>query len=248
MLDMAYKGGYEKSAHLYDLFDTKENIEFFRYYASNRDEILDIGAGTGRIAIPIAEKGVKIYCVEPSPSMLAEFKRKLSLKEHLEDKIFLINEDAFSFNLSKTFSVSILSGTFDHFINDMERRKALENINKHLKTEGLLIFDVFIGLMIDSPLHPAGTAVEGNIEYRRYIESKILPEDILEVLLVYEIYEYGELTGYIEQKSSSGIITRKRVHQVLKSTGFKVQNEYSDYDFSPYGGEEELLIIESVKK
>ncbi|GAH96544.1 unnamed protein product, partial [marine sediment metagenome] len=30
-------------------------------------EILDIGAGTGRIAIPLAEKGIKVFCIEPSP-------------------------------------------------------------------------------------------------------------------------------------------------------------------------------------
>lgn len=32
--DLAYDSGYEKCAHLYDLFDTKENMEFFFRYAS----------------------------------------------------------------------------------------------------------------------------------------------------------------------------------------------------------------------
>lgn len=38
--------GYEKSAHFYDLFDTKENIEFF-HFASEAGEILDIGVWRG---------------------------------------------------------------------------------------------------------------------------------------------------------------------------------------------------------
>ena len=66
---MSYREGYEKAAHLYDLFDKKENIEFFYQYAKDAGEILDIGAGTGRIAIPLAERGIKVYCVEPSPAM-----------------------------------------------------------------------------------------------------------------------------------------------------------------------------------
>ncbi|MFP4050951.1 MAG: hypothetical protein ACLFVB_04340 [Thermoplasmata archaeon] len=45
---MSYLNGYEKSAHLYDLFDNKENIEFFKSYAEEVDKILDVGAGTGR--------------------------------------------------------------------------------------------------------------------------------------------------------------------------------------------------------
>lgn len=44
---MAYDTDYEQCAHLYDLFDTKENIEFFFHYASKAGEILDIGVRTG---------------------------------------------------------------------------------------------------------------------------------------------------------------------------------------------------------
>jgi|GEM_PF-2365245 len=35
---MMAKSGYEKCAHLYDLFDTKENVEFFLRYASEAGE------------------------------------------------------------------------------------------------------------------------------------------------------------------------------------------------------------------
>ena len=50
---MSDSSGYEKVAHLYDLFDRKENVEFFFHYASAAGEILDVGAGTGRITIPL---------------------------------------------------------------------------------------------------------------------------------------------------------------------------------------------------
>jgi len=63
---------YEKNAHLYDLFDQKENIEFFYHYASRPVRALDVGDGTGRIAIPLAERGLEICCVEPSPAMRAD--------------------------------------------------------------------------------------------------------------------------------------------------------------------------------
>jgi len=35
---MMAKSGYEKCAHLYDLFDTKENVEFFLRYGSEAGE------------------------------------------------------------------------------------------------------------------------------------------------------------------------------------------------------------------
>jgi 2-polyprenyl-3-methyl-5-hydroxy-6-metoxy-1,4-benzoquinol methylase len=60
---MPEHSGYERSAHLYDLFDAKPNIAFFSRYCQEAGEALDIGAGTGRIAIPLAKHGVEVCAV-----------------------------------------------------------------------------------------------------------------------------------------------------------------------------------------
>jgi len=240
--------GYEKAAHLYDLFDTKENIEFFYHYASQAGEILDIGAGTGRIAIPLAERGVKVICVEPSPAMRREFQKKLSEKHKISKNIELVAGDAMSSNLSRTFTAAFLSGTFDHFLNDEERLSSLKNIATHLKINGKLIFDVFLGLMKDNPLSPAGKVIIGDTEYLRFVGDRILPDEKMEVLLVFETYKSGKLVDRIEEKSMAGIITRQKLQNLLKKTGFEVKNEFGNYDFSKFKAGDTLLIIEAVKK
>lgn len=240
--------GYEKSAHLYDLFDTKENIEFFYHYASQAGKILDIGAGTGRIAIPLAERGVKVVCVEPSPAMRREFQKKLSNRPDISKNIELVPIDAMSFDLNHTFQAAFLFGTFDHFLDDGERLASLQNIAKHLKPNGKLIFDVFLGLMRDSPLSPAGKVVIGDIEYRRFVGDRILPDEKMEVLLVFETYKSGKLIERIEERSVAGIITRQKLQNLLKKTGFEVKNEFGNYDFSKFKDGDTLLIIEAVKK
>jgi len=240
--------GYEKAAHLYDLFDTKENIGFFYHYGSEAGEILDIGAGTGRIAIPLAERGAKVICVEPSPGMRKEFQNKLSERPDLLRNIELITGDARSFDLDRTFPAAFLSGTFDHFLDDEERLKSLQNIAKHLKPDGKLIFDVFIGLMRDSPLSAAGKVTKGDTEYRRFVGDRILPDEKMEVLLVFETYESGKLKERIEERSIVGIIHRKHLHQLLRKSGFEVKNEFGNYDFSEFKEGDSLLIIEAIKK
>lgn len=245
---MAYHGGYEKVSHLHDIFDNKDNISFFLHYAEKKESILDVGAGTGRIAIPIAEGGIKVYCVEPSPAMCREFKRKISWKREIEDNIILINSDASSYKFRKVSPLVVLSGTFDHFLDDNERISALENIHRHMEPGGKLIFDVFIGLMKDSSLHPAGFVKDENLEYRRYTENRILPEGIMEVLLVYEIYENGRLIERVEQESSAGITNRDKIHALLERTGFKIDREFGDYKFTPFKEGDDLLIIEAIKK
>ena len=39
-------------------------------------EILDLGCGTGNVAIPLAERGFPVYAVDPEPEMLAEGRRR----------------------------------------------------------------------------------------------------------------------------------------------------------------------------
>ena len=244
-LDM---GGYEKSAHLYDMFDQKANIEFFFHYASQANAVLDIGAGTGRIALPLARRGVKVVCVEPSLAMRREFRIKLGQQPDLATHIHLISGKANSFTLGRTFSVAFLSGSFDHFLDDKERISSLVNIARHLSTKGMLVFDVFLGLMGNSPLSPAGRVRVGTKEYQRLVGGKILPGHRMETQLVFETYEDGELIERIEETSLVGITNRHGVHQVLAESGFAVREEWGDYDFTPYQKGDSLLIVEAVRK
>jgi len=246
---MRERNGYEKSAHFYDLFDSKDNIDFFSHYAEESGEILDIGAGSGRIALPLARRGVEVCCVEPSPAMRAQFLCKLAEEPRLRERITLIAGDAISFDAGRTFPAAFLSGSFDHLLDDKERLAALKNINHHhLTLGGVLVFDLFLGLMEDAPLTPAGVVETANGEIRRLVGGQVLPERRKETILIFEVYEGGELIERIEERSLVGITTREEVLGMLESTGFETRREWSAYDRKPYQAGDRLLILEAVKK
>jgi SAM-dependent methyltransferase len=242
--------GYERSAHLYNLFDDKDNVDFFGHFAARAGEILDVGAGTGRIAIPLAERGIRLVCVEPSPAMRDQFRRKLDRRPDLRDRITLLPGDAASFHVERTFKAAFLSGTFDHFLDPAERLASLRNIARHLEPGGTLVFDVFLGLMDDSPLAPAGrvrrAGRETRYEVRRLVGRRTLSGHRVEVELVFEIYHNGELVERIEEESIAGIVDRDQVHDLLAHADFSVRREFSDYDFTPYQAGDELLILDAV--
>jgi SAM-dependent methyltransferase len=240
------QGGYERSAHLYDLFDDKENVDFFGHYAARAGEILDVGAGTGRIAIPLAERGIHLVCVEPSSAMRDQFQKEVDRRPGLRDRITLVPGDAASFRLERTFAAAFLSGVFDHFIDREQRLASLQNIARHLELGGTLIFDVFLGLMEDSPLAPAGRVRRGDREYRRLVGRRTLPVHRVEVRLVFEVYQNDELVERIEEYSVAGIVERGEVQDLLSQAGFWVRDEFSDYDFTPYRPGDELLIVDAV--
>ena len=211
-------------------------------------EVLDIGAGTGRIALPLAKRGVKVVCIEPSPAMRREFETKLAQQPDLSALIDLLPGRASSFSLGRTLSAAFLSGSFDHFLDDAERIASLANIARHLDSRGTLVFDVFLGLMRDSPLSPAGRVKVGSREYRRFVGGRILSGRKKETHLVSETYEHGILIERIEELSLVGVTSRPGIHRVLGESGFTVREEWGDYDFTPYQEGDSLLIIEAVKR
>jgi SAM-dependent methyltransferase len=243
---MPERAGYERSAHLYDLFDTKPNIEFFYRHAAQSGEILDVGAGTGRVAIPLARRGIAVTCVEPSPAMRRQFESKLQMEKSLREYITLIEEDAQSFAAGRTFPTAFLSGAFDHLLDDQERLAALRNIGRHLQPGGFLVFDVFLGLMRDSPLAPAGVVREGGREIRRFVGGRALPGGRKETRLLFETYQDGALVERVEERSLVGITDRETIGRLLTAAGFAVQREWGSYDFEPLQPGNPLLIVEAV--
>jgi len=240
--------GYERSAHLYDLFDSKDNVAFFLSYAANCDQILDVGAGTGRIAIPTAEHGTHVVCVEPSPAMRRVFEKKLARRPRLRDRIELVPSDAVTFNMGRTFPIATMSGVFDHFLNRRQRLKALRNTIEHLDPGGLLVFDVVLGMMGSARLSPAGRVRCGVREYRRFVGRELLPGDRIKVRLIYETWLSGELVNRFEETSLVGITTRDEIQRLVAKSGATVVAEYSDYQGTPYREGDDLLIVEAVHR
>jgi cyclopropane fatty-acyl-phospholipid synthase-like methyltransferase len=61
--------------------DTGETLTAYLTELSNAGEkILDIGAGTGRIAIPLARNGFKVTCIEENEGMLAKLRQKAEIE------------------------------------------------------------------------------------------------------------------------------------------------------------------------
>jgi SAM-dependent methyltransferase len=243
-----YVRSYEKSAQLYDIFDRKQNISFFASFSSAGRAVLDIGAGTGRIALPLAEKGIDVYCVEPSMAMLAEFVRKLTARKDLLDRITLIAGEATSFALRRNFPLAIMSGVFDHLLDDHTRMLALNNIREHLEDNGTFVFDVSTCDRERRGLTAAGAYTIGNKEFYRFVGSKMISKDIKEVRIVFEIREQGRVLSRIEEKGLVDLVDREKIHKLLSRSGFALMNEYGDFDNSAYEKYGDLLIIEARKK
>jgi SAM-dependent methyltransferase len=97
-------------------------------YVRGRTKVLDLGAGTGRIADPLAAAGYDVLAVDESAEMLAHVRRARSIQVRIED---LVSTERFD-------AVLMLS----HLINvptDAQREALLTTAVRHLGPEGVLL-------------------------------------------------------------------------------------------------------------
>lgn len=103
----------------------------------DRGSALDIACGTGRLAIPMAQKGLNVVGLDASGPML-----NLARKKAKGLSIQWIQGDMCAFHLSKTFDLIIIGGNaFQALVSEEDQKRALKCIREHLKPTGLLAFN-----------------------------------------------------------------------------------------------------------
>jgi len=95
-------------------------------------KVLELGCGTGRYTIPLAERGVDITGLDIMPQMLARAKSKAK-----NLSIRWVEEDVRTFHLNEQFDLIIeTGGTFQHLLMHADQEAMLQRVHKHLKQDG----------------------------------------------------------------------------------------------------------------
>lgn len=129
---------YEKSFGNYYNSLTKENLKVINDILSN-GSIIDFGAGTGRLTIPLKKQDYQITAVEKSYGMIEELKKK-SLMNNLEIPVFNCSISDYV-NGEADLALALFT-VLSYSITEDELSKNIENISRHLKPNGHFFFDL----------------------------------------------------------------------------------------------------------
>jgi SAM-dependent methyltransferase len=112
------------------------------YGDGNISSILDLGCGTGNHAIPLSARGFEVIGVDRSESMLAQARKKAAPAER--DAFY--QADIQSLNLGRQFDAALLMfAVLGYQLDNAEVTAALRTARRHLRSGGLLLFDVWYG-------------------------------------------------------------------------------------------------------
>src|SRR3990172_922944 len=128
-------------AELFDLdySDFTDDLPFYENLARRSDgPILELGVGTGRVAIHLAHARFEVWGIDVSDEMLARARCKADLVGRLR----LLSGDMRDFELERTFDLIFAAfGTFHHLLTPEDQLACLSCIRRHLAPGGLFVCD-----------------------------------------------------------------------------------------------------------
>ncbi len=253
-------------AELYDLVpayrDRPDKDFYLRCAAASNGRILELGCGTGRVLVPIAERGYPITGLDMSEHMLAKCRRKLeALGKVRTDQVQLVQGNMANFRFNHKFGLAIITfHAFQHLITAEQQMACLNCVNRHLEMTGKLIFDVFFVdfKRINNPLFSEEMEFFGESELpdgRRLTANYRIAgfHTAVQYNDIEMIYYLTNLDGNVERIVHAfpmRYFFRYEVEHLLERCGFRVVDLYGNFDESPLMNDspEMIFIAEKFKE
>ncbi len=238
------KNVFRNTAWLYDV-DNRDNlvadIPFYLDYAKTLGgEALELGCGTGRVALALARAGIQVTGLDLSNEMLTVFRQKLDAQTALKNRVTLIHGNMANFSLDKKFSLIIAPfRAFQALTRDEDIASALQCIYSHLSDSGVFILNVFkpFQVMDESWCYEERVQWErldeasGNYVVKKHWGDKIdVANRIIYPHFAYEVTDKnGTTTRHIEDLSLK-YHYEEQLESVVQKAGFVISERFGWYD------------------
>jgi SAM-dependent methyltransferase len=223
--------------------------------------VLELGAGTGRITIPIAEDGLSIYALDSDEGMRKAFQLKVNLlPEDVRERIVLVGGDMRSFRLEQKFNLVIAPfRAFLHNLTSEDQKACLQSVYEHLRPKGRFAFNVFHPSLQYMANHAGALARvwrwEG--EYKLEDGSLLIRSEAgyydtvrqrVHSLHRYEHYGVdGDLKRTFLHRLELAYLYQADIRRLLEEIGFVKIEIAGGFDGRPFKNDTDELVIEAER-
>ena len=232
-----------------------QDVSFYRDAAREfGDPVLELGCGTGRITMALAEAGKRVTGLDLSERMLERaVKKRAGLLREARERVHLIQGDMTKFDLGEKFRLVIIPfRPLQHLLEVKQHVDCLECARKHLAPGGRLVLDVFQtdAERMHDPVHMRETQVT---EYRTADGRQVRITE--RVAAFHRAVQQNDIEMIFTVKHANGkqerlvfawplrYFFRYEVEHLLARCGFKVAAEYGDFDRTPIQNDSPEMIF-----
>jgi SAM-dependent methyltransferase len=251
--------GYGGIAKIYDgeYRDFSADVSLYlRVLADERirGPILELGCGTGRVALPLARAGHRVTGLDISPDMLARARRHrrvLPAEEAIRLRFSI--QDMTSFSFPRRFEAVLIAFSTLALVTDPEgRARCLERVQRHLDPGGLLL--------VDLP-HPGAAAVAGKTRVSSrfrvppwgHVVDKVVEQRDAHggrhrlIRYRYTVRRWTDNAVLDRFEVSFGLarLERRETEAALYAAGFDVERVLGDYNGNSLGPRSPRMIFQA---
>lgn len=246
---------YETIARYYDA-EVGDRVDDLQLYSRLAEEygspIFDVGCGTGRVILHLAQEGYDAHGIDDSREMLNRLDTKLSHMPYLNEYITYTQGDVLSFETEQKYKLVLLTyNALMHFHTQQIQMMLLDKLHSITASDGLLVLDlpnageIFASQETDAILLDR-EFIEPETGHLVMLQSHSYLDRTTQLLHVNWIYD--EITG-------DGIVKRLRVPHVLRyfffpeikllleRCNFEITGVYGSTDEAPFEDGCERMVI-----
>jgi SAM-dependent methyltransferase len=233
---------------LYDLENQSfepDGLFFLNYAQKMNGPVLELGCGTGRVTIPLAQNKIEITGLDLAPAMLETARQKAG-----DLPIPWILGDTRTFKLNQTFRLIFETGAvFQHLLERPDQEAYLARVREHLDPQGVfimaLIFPHFDRLSTVEEEQPWLTYTnQAGQEVR--VSGTDFYDPLRQVKLETAYRRWTDQNGLEHCKVaplSLRYLFPQEMETLLVYNGFQILERFGNWDFSPLSAASPLIIF-----
>lgn len=225
---------FDYYSYYYDLLYKDKNykeetdyiLSLMREHAPGASTLLDLGCGTGKHDLLLAENELEVVGVDLSATMIAEAKKNLA-NHGLPLALEFLQGDVRSLDLSRRFDVvTCLFHVINYQISNQDLSNTFDTVKKHLQPQGIFIFDSWYGpaVLSDKPTSRVRRIEDNKIAVVRVAEPELFYNDnIVDVnySLIIKDKELNQVEEIREQHRMRYLFYPE-VEMLAKTKGFEI--------------------------
>jgi SAM-dependent methyltransferase len=246
---------YAAWAEWYDVVYSTEGPAEVDFYVDlarrSGGPVLEIGVGTGRIAVPTARAGIDVVGVDFSQEMLKAARSRL--KGRLPGRLELVEADMRTLDLGRRFKlVTIPARTLLLATTPDDQRATLDAARRHLAPGGRLALNVFV---------PDQQMLDDDSQTPFFWDEIVNPANGRRCLLwALDRFDTDAQTNdglqIIEELDQAGVVTRKvyldvrlrylfprELGLMLRRAGLRIIDEFGDFKGAPFDASSSEYVV-----
>ena len=188
---------------------------------------LELGIGTGRVALPLSRRGVRVHGIELSPAMVAQLRTQQGASD-----IGVTIGDFTTAKVGGTFTLAyLLRNTITNLTTQAEQVECFRNVAAHLEPGGCFVIENYIPELQRLPpgeTRHVFTATSTHVGFEEY--------DIAAQIAV--SHHFWAIDGRLEARSSPHrYVWPSELDLMAQLAGMTLRERWSDWHREPFTSE-----------